>query len=215
MDEAPWRDPRQLVARIAGWMQQTAAGWPGDDSCDLERYVAQDHTTFVLYDATKVVFDAPVRTTIGPSPGSIVITAERRRLGDLALGRRHRKDHRLAWAADIGVVTRPVRTWSDVVALLGPYAAEVARLIAFGVVTLLLLRYTHGGVPGALALRVRQTSTGIALVACESADTSAATRGLRAGPAAPRLAEVSIAVVGCGAIGSFAADLLFRSGCGG
>jgi molybdopterin/thiamine biosynthesis adenylyltransferase len=50
------------------------------------------------------------------------------------------------------------------------------------------------------------------LAACESADTSAATRGMRAGPAAPALAEVKIAVVGCGAIGSFAADLLFRAG---
>lgn len=212
VDEAPWSDPRQLVARIADWMQQTTAGWPGDDSCDLERYLEQDHTAFVLYDATTLVFDAPVRTTTGPTPGSITVTAERRRLGDLDRGRRHRKDHRLAWVADIGAVTRPVRTWGDVAAILGLRAAEVARLIGFGVITLLLLRYTHGGAPGALALRVRQTSTGIALVACESADASAATRGLRAGPAAPRLADVRIAVVGCGAIGSFAADLLFRSG---
>lgn len=212
VDEAPWREPRQLVARVADWMQETAVGWPGDDSCDLERYLSQDLTTFVLYDASTLVFGAPVRTTTGPTPGSITVSTERRRLGDLGTDRRHRKDNRLAWVADMGAVTRPVRTWSDVAAALGPRAAEVARLIGFGVVTLLLLRYTHGGAPGALALRVRQTSTGITLVACESADTSAATRSLRAGPAAPRLADARIAVVGCGAIGSFATDLLFRSG---
>jgi molybdopterin/thiamine biosynthesis adenylyltransferase len=212
VDEAPWRDPHRLVDRIAAWMQKTVAGWPGDDSCDLERYLEQDLKTFVLYDAAALVFDAPVRTTAGPTPDSITVTTERRRLGDFGAGRRHRKDMRLAWVADIGAVTRPVRTWSNVADALGPRAEEVARLIGFGVVTLLLLRYTHGGAPGALALRVRQTPTGIALMACESADTSAATRGLRAGPAAPRLADVRIAVVGCGAVGSFAADLLFRSG---
>lgn len=212
VDEAPWRDPRQLVDRVADWMQQTDAGWPGDDSCDLERYHEQDHTAFVLYDAATLVFDTPVRTTTGPTPGSIFITADRRRIRDLGTGRRHRKDRSLAWVADIGAVTRPVRSWSDVAAALGSPAAEVARLIGFGVVTLLLLRYTHGGAPGALALRVRQTTRGIALVAYESADTSPGTRGLRAGPAAPWLADVRIAVVGCGAIGSFAADLLFRSG---
>jgi hypothetical protein len=39
-----------------------------------------------------------------------------------------------------------------------------------------------------------------------------ATRSLRAGPVAVELAEVKVAIVGCGAIGSFAADLLFRAG---
>lgn len=212
VDEAPWRDPRQLIDRIADWMQQTAANWPGDDSCDLERYLEQDLTAFVLYDATTLVFDVPVRTIAGHTPGSMTVTAERRRTGDLGRGRRHRKDHRLAWVADIGSVTRPIRTWSDVAAALGPTSTEVARLVAFGVVTLLLLRYTHGGASGALALRVQQTPTGITLVACESADTSAATRRLRAGPQASLLTDARIAVVGCGAIGSFAADLLFRSG---
>lgn len=212
VDDAPWRDPQQLLARIGDWMEETAAGWPGDDSCDLERYLDQDHTAFVLYDATELVFDTPVRTIAGPTPGSMTISAERRRLRNLGTGRRHRKDNRLAWVADIGAVTSPVRTWEDVAAALGRRAAEIARLVGFGVVTLLLLRYNHGGAPGALALRVRQTSAGIELVACESADTSAATRGLRAGPGASRLADVRIAVVGCGAIGSFAADLLFRCG---
>lgn len=181
VDEAPWRDPHVLVARIAEWMEKTAAGWPDDDSCDLERYLRQDLTTFVLYDADALEFNAPVRTTGGPSPGTVTVTDERRRLRDLGNGRRRRKDNRLAWVADIGEVTRPLRDWGDVVAALGRRAAEVDRLISFGAVTLLLLRYTHGGAPGALALRVRRTSTGIELVACESADASAATRGLRAG----------------------------------
>lgn len=212
VDQAPWRDPRVLVARIADWLERTAAGWPGDDSCDLERYLEQDQGAFVLYDASTLVFDAPVRTTSGLAPGTVTVTAERRRLRDLGSGRQRRKDGRLAWVADIGPVSRPLRAWSDVAVALGARAAEVDRLISFGAVSWLVLRYTHGGATGCLALRVRRRLTGIELIACESADTSAATRALRAGPAAPQLAEVRIAVVGCGGIGSFAADLLFRSG---
>jgi len=212
VDEAPWRNPHELLARIADWMEQTAAGWPDDDSCDLERYLEQDPTALVLYDASALVFDTPVRTTIGPTSGTVTVTAERRRIRDVDGRRRSRKNNRLAWVADIGVVTRPLRSWNDVAAALDHRATEVDRLISFGVVSLLLLRYTHGGAPGALALRVRRAAADIDVVACESADTSAATRVMRAGPAAPQLADVPIAVVGCGAIGSFAADLLFRSG---
>ena len=215
VDEAPWRDPVQLLDRIRGWLRSTHAGWPDDDSCDLERYIEQDHTTFLLYDATSLVLDAPVRTTrIGQPPGVVVVTAEKRRPRDLDTNRRQRrKDHRLAWVADIGAVTRPVRTWSDVANALDPgHADQVTRLIGCGVVTLVPLRYTHGGAPGALALDVRQTASGIAVTACESADSSAVTRGLRAGAAAPRLSDVRVAIVGCGAVGSFTADLLFRSG---
>lgn len=212
IDEAPWRDPRELLARITDWLERTATGWPGDDSCDLERYLKQDHKTFVLYDASALELDGPVRTTPGPASGVIMITGERRRVRDLCGGRRRRKDNRLAWVTDIGAVTRPVRTWSDVATALGPRAAEVSRLVGFGAVSLLLLRYTHGGAPGALALRVRPGANGPELFACESADTSPATRRLRAGQAAPQLADARIAVVGCGAIGSFTSDLLFRAG---
>lgn len=212
VDEAPWRDPGDLLARVADWMENTSAGWPGDDSCDLERYLEQDLTTLVLYDADNLVLDVPVRTMMGTTRGTVTITGEPRRIRDVCNGRRHRKDNRLAWVADIGPISRPLTGWGDVVAALGLRAVDVDRLIRFGLVTFLLLRYTHGGASGALALRVRPTSTGIRLLACESADTSAGTRGLRAGSAASRLADVHVAVVGCGAIGSFAAELLFRSG---
>lgn len=212
VDEAPWTEPNKLLARVADWLQQTAAGWVDDDSCDLERYLKRDFKTFVLYDTTALVTDAPTRTTVGSTPGVVTITAERRKLRDLRRGRTYRKDKRLAWVADIGPVTRPLRTWSEVEAVLGAHAAEVTRLIRLGVVSFLLLRYTHSGASGALALSVRLTPGGITVAACESADSSAATRSLRAGPEAPQLADVRVAVVGCGAIGSFAADLMFRSG---
>ena len=125
---------------------------------------------------------------------------------------RQRKDKRLAWVADIGAVERPLRTWDDVATALGARSDEIVRLISFGVIDLLLLRYSRGRTNSVLALKVHWSAAGIRVTACESADMSAATRSLRAGPAAPKLAEVKVAVVGCGAIGSFAADLLFRAG---
>lgn len=212
VDEAPWRDPRVLVSRIAHWMKQTVAAWPDDDSCDLERYLKQDPKAFVMYDAAALVLDAPVRTTVGPTSDTLIVTAERRRIRDALGGRRQRNDNRLAWVANIGPVTRPLRGWRDVALAIGARATEVDRLISLGAVRLLLLLYSHGGAPGALALRVWRTPTDIEVLACESADSSPATRGLRSGAAAKHLADVRIAVVGCGAIGSFTADLLFRSG---
>jgi hypothetical protein len=51
VDDAPWRDPQVLLDRVRGWLDQTAAGWPGDDVCDLERYLKPDTTALVLYNA--------------------------------------------------------------------------------------------------------------------------------------------------------------------
>ncbi|MFD4197644.1 ThiF family adenylyltransferase [Amycolatopsis thermoflava] len=213
VDEAPWLDARKLLDRITGWLQETAASWPGDDSCDLERYLSQERAgpQMVLYDATRLVTDEAVRTEGGPEV--ILVTDRVRRTGTIINGRRrNRRDRRLAWVADIGPVDRPIRTWDDVAPALGTHAAEVSRLIKMGVLDVVLLRYSRAGVDGALAVRTRPENSGIRITACESADTSTRTLTMRAGPARTALADVPIAIVGCGAIGSFAAELLFRAG---
>ena len=219
VDQAPWRNPPELLRHIAGWLENTASGWAGDDVCDLERYLTQNPDTLILYDAVGLRPGRAVRTAPGPTPTTTVVTTDQRRVNDILgdpRGRRHRKpghkDKRLAWIADIGAVGRPLRSWTDVAAALDDPAAEVGRMISLGIVDLLLLRYSRGGTDSVLALKVRRTAEGIQVTACESADTSPATRSIRAGPAAPHLAEAKVAVVGCGAVGSFAADLLFRSG---
>ncbi|RKT53562.1 ThiF family adenylyltransferase [Saccharothrix australiensis] len=211
VDQAPWLVPDVLLDRIGGWLCKTAAGWPGDDDCDLERYLKQEHADrrLVLYDASALTIDRAVRTGPGPNPHTISITNERRRVGDLDA---RRKDRNLAWVADIGCITRPLRSWDDVAVALGPRAVEVRRLIAVGVVTHILFLYVRGTRQGVLVVRVRKSSDAIQVTACESADVSAATRMMRAGSAAPELSTTRIAIVGCGAIGSFAADALFRAG---
>lgn len=119
------------------------------------------------------------------------MTSEQRRVSNLHdIGTRRRKDKRLAWVADIGAVERPLRTWVDVATALGARNDEVARLIGFGVVDLLLLRYSRGRTNSVLALKVRSIPVaGIKVTACESADMSAPTRSVHAGQTVTFLAS--------------------------
>ncbi|MFB8125943.1 ThiF family adenylyltransferase [Streptomyces bacillaris] len=215
VDEAPWIDPDRLLERIADWLEQTAAGWPDDDVCDLERYLEPDFDTFVLYDAESLtgLVGSAVCTWGERTRGTVVVanTAHRIKARPGRPGR-NRKDRRLAWVDDLGEVRTPVRRWRDIEESLSVRAATIARHIALGAVNLLLLRYQRGMQHSVLALHVRQTADGIEVRACESADKGVRTRQLRAGAAVSELAEAKIAIVGCGAVGSFTAAQLFRSG---
>jgi hypothetical protein len=51
VDAAPWREPGRFLEQVGGWLALTAAGWPGDADCDLERYLPRDER-MVLYDRT-------------------------------------------------------------------------------------------------------------------------------------------------------------------
>lgn len=216
VDQAPWNDPVRLLARISGWLEKTAAGWPDDDVCDLERYLPLDER-LVVYDndALAGVVRGLVRTRAGAGNKLVTVTSETRATPQPGGRRRRgRKNARLAWVGDLGEVTRPVRGWSDLAAALGRDAGQVQRLVALGAVEFLLLRYSRGGRPSTLALSVRVPDAGAVpeVRACESADVSVRARTLRAGAAARELVECKVAVVGLGAVGSFLADALFRSG---
>jgi len=215
VENAPWRDPQVLLERVREWLEQTAAGWPGDNACDLERYLKPDTTSLVLYN-DDVLADVVgvVKTAKGSNPSTIEVT-DRRRPGVItprSRGRLHPKDRGLAWVDDLGEIDAPLAEWSDITTKLGSSAQEITRLVSIGAVGLLLLRYTRSGHPGALAVTTKPGVPVPTLAACESADTSVTTRSVRAGELATDLADVRIAVVGVGAVGSFAADLLFRSG---
>jgi molybdopterin/thiamine biosynthesis adenylyltransferase len=216
VDQAPWLDPLALLARISAWLTETAAGWPNDSACDLERYLPPD-SRLVLYDeqALAGIIDSCTRTRRDPS-GTITVTAEVRRTSRSGRNRREapRKDRRLAWVGDLGEIERPIRDWPDLVRALGDCAAEITRLVQLGRVEFLLLGYRRGQRAARLALAARPVigNPSVRITVCESADTSLATRLLRAGPARPGLTDCSVAIVGLGAIGSHVADLLFRSG---
>ncbi|MEU6815545.1 ThiF family adenylyltransferase [Streptomyces sp. NPDC046860] len=214
-DRAPWTEADELLSRIAGWLELTAAGWPGDSVCDLERYLEPDPTTFVLYNAEQLagLEGHAVHIRAGSTTGTKEIGETPHRLKRRS-GRPgfRRADRQLAWVENLGQIHRPVRRWCDIHEVLGERATPVERLVAAGVVNLVLLRYQRGNQQSVLALTVKYTTAGIEVQACESADTSSYTRQMRAGATAALLADVPIAIVGCGAIGSLTADLLYRAG---
>jgi ThiF family len=219
VDAAPWRDPEQLLQRVCGWLVQTADGWPGDDDCDLERYLSRDDR-MILYDLEVLTGTTGcVRTSIDRQAGMITITGEKRRMPQSPQKAKRglsRKDQRLAWVGDIGEPARPIWDWEGLVTALGDDGATVDRLVELGAVEFLLLHYQRYGQAGALGLAVQRgrPATAPTVRACESADTSSSARTLRAGLNAGALADRPVAIVGLGAVGSFLADLLYRSGVG-
>lgn len=215
VERAPWLDLDALLARIADWLTQTAAGWPDDDVCDLERYLPSSRT-MVLYDSDtlKDLHGECVWVADKTKPVATVTTD--RRLLRRQHGRRvpaHR-DRKLCWIGDLGDVHRPVRNWPDLQTALGDDGPEIDRLIRCGIVRFLLLQYRRGGNSAVLALMIQPVpgTTGLNITAAEAADISRTTRALRRGRVHPGLDQRSVVIVGVGAIGSHLADLLFRSG---
>jgi ThiF family len=220
--DGPWTDPDLLLRRIAGWLENTAAGWPGDEDCDLERYLpASSQPGIVLYDHDAIrPLQGYLRTRATQDPGVVTVLAStwsppaqpaRKRA---AKGRNPAPSapRHLAYAADLGPRQSPVRDWDDVAVALGDRASELRRFInQGGSVELLLLWYRRGQQEAALAVAVQPGRPPV-LKAREAADTSLAARTLRAGTSATDLASRRVAVVGCGAVGSYIADLLYREG---
>ncbi|NUR97550.1 MAG: hypothetical protein HOV67_20125 [Kribbellaceae bacterium] len=214
--DAPWTDPERLLDRVAGWLTQTALGWPGDDDTDLERYIEGDaDARLVLYDDAELedlsgclateIDERETTITVLPKPRTVPPSPRPKK------GMPRRAEH-LAWLADLGEVERPLTGWDDIDGALGEHAKTVRRLVVQGALDLLLLRYRRAGRPGVLALSTFKDDGKPVVRRCEAADTSEASRRLRSAASSPRLADRTVAIVGCGAVGSFTADLLFRDG---
>jgi len=212
VDRAPWRTPAALLARVAGWLDETAAGWPGDEACDLERYLPRASDALVLYRSDQLAGVDRAARQVEPGPnGTVAVTDRLARTTPKNRTRPRRKDAASAWVEDVGQLTRPLTCWEDVQAVLGDPEA-VRRAVADRSVGYLLLRYGRGNSTSVLVTRVKYDGAEIAVEACESADEAPEALELRAGPAAVSLRDTSVAVIGCGAVGSFVADLLYRSG---
>ncbi|MFC0623252.1 ThiF family adenylyltransferase [Kribbella deserti] len=214
--DAPWTDPKRILERVAGWLTQTARGWPDDDDIDLERYVegAVD-PRMVLYDEMELEgLSGCVETKIDAHEMTITVLPTAR---GVPPSQRHKKGtqrtrRHLAWLADLGHVARPLTGWADTEAALGDDAVTVRRLVVQGALDLLLLRYRRGGRTGMLVLATTKLNGRPAVRRCEAADTSEVSRRLRSGPPSAELVDRKVAIVGCGAVGSFMADMLFRDG---
>jgi len=189
LDVAPWRDIDAVITRARTWLEDTAEGWPSDDTCDLERYLPSAGR-MVLYDGEtlKDLRGTCVRVT-GKATPIVTITTEQ------GLQRRHRgrrlparKDRKLCWIGDLGQVDRPIRNWADLRDALGEHGRDVESKIRLGIVQFLLLEYRRGGNSAVLALVVRPVpgATGLNVAAAEAADISRTSRMLRGRPSQHR-----------------------------
>lgn len=209
---APWLTAVALIARVRGWLEQTDSGWLEDEACDLERYLPRCHE-LVLFDSddTSQRDRVPMRVQTTGAPATVRMTSDVARVAQALPknpSKMHRKDVGACWIEDVGELDRPIQSWQG---MLGA-VADSNRLVALAglrAVRYIHLRYTRNGKPGVLVVRLGAQAV---LEACESADESPSGRSLRAGPQAQGMAHASVGIVGCGAIGSFAADLLYRSG---
>jgi hypothetical protein len=208
--ERPWLDADSLLARITGWFDEAEAGWPNDTpDLDLDRYFDQaSPRLLVLYDDLEPLLDRSIRTRRGRNNTVEVVGAGR------ASAKAKRRELRFGYCADIGTPAKPPKRWSDLEPLIQD-GGTVAKSIRDGRYRLLLLRYRRTGREGVVALAASADKDDeIILRAHLSAGTSSAVRRLRAGPNAGVLAAKNVAVVGCGAVGSFVAEGLARAGLG-
>jgi molybdopterin/thiamine biosynthesis adenylyltransferase len=212
--DAPWRDVDCFIKKVSGWFEKSATGWPGDEDADLERYLPTDDD-IVLYDTEKVESNKFYRLEkegrgILRLKDELPWSPKPNRMKNKGVRRRERG---LLWSADVGAISHPIRNWEDLVDLVGHDLERLKSLIEIGSVEYVLVRYKRGERDAVLAVKVVGTIDGLpAFHALENADTSSQTRTLRAGDNATRYQKKKVAVVGCGAIGSHVADLLFRSG---
>ena len=209
-DESSWGSADNLLKRISRWLEETDANWSDDDDCDLERYLPNSDI-FVVYDGSKLEeFHSSV--AIKESQGVVRLLPSRRALPYLDSRVRAHHRPRAAWIADLGVVAKPITGWDDLKLALGAQAQLIERHVLNGLLELFLLRYQRGSGIGVLVVQAKSSRSGIAISACESADESLDTRKLRGRIDAESLSGETVAVVGCGAIGSAVAEILFRSG---
>lgn len=210
----PWTSPQALLERVREWFREDVNGWPDDPpNLDLERYwepLGQD--VLFLHDGLSgshgYCFDVHPEWT---SKTAKVYRVGRRWQPTM----RPQRGHEKVLAIDIGELTTPPREFDhllDRVQVLhgSAKANEVDRLVRSSVAWL-LVRYERSSNPSLLALRVVDRDP-VRLRYVAAAEDNERVRSLRRGPRSQSFANVRVAIVGAGAIGSFLADQLARSG---
>ncbi|MFD9844021.1 ThiF family adenylyltransferase [Streptomyces parvus] len=203
-----WMEAPAFLEHVTAWFEHADTGWTDDrPDLDLDRYFRQSaDRRLYLYDDLGQYLNRSVRFSPASNNTMRIRHGIRPRK---AL--KHSKD-RFGFVADLGEVDVPPRTWADICARLGS-SADLERRIQQQSVAVVVLVYRRGTHEGALVLDVTPTKEGGTAVTRlrSGADTEAA-RSARAGVLATELCESKVAVVGVGALGSFIADMLVRSG---
>lgn len=203
-----WTEAPAFLEHITAWFEQADSGWPDDrPDLDLDRYFEPStDTRLYLYGDLGAHCNGSIRfrpaghSTMRMSSGTKPTKSSRR------------SKVRFGYVADLGDVDVPPRTWEDISAGITA-SANLDRRIRNRAIQVVVLVYRRGIHDGAVVIEVSPTASGDIRVRrlSSAADTDAA-RNARAGVLAPQLRECRVAVVGLGALGSFTADMLVRSG---
>ncbi|MEU3829792.1 ThiF family adenylyltransferase [Streptomyces sp. NPDC029080] len=203
-----WTEAPAFLEHITAWFERADTGWTDDrPDLDLDRYFqpSADRRLY-LYDDLAPYLNRFVR--FSPSGNKTM---------RIKHGTRPRKafeggKDRFGYVADLGKVDVPLRTWADISARVDSNA-DLDRRIRQQSVAIVVLIYQRGTHDGAIVLDVAPAKDGGTVVTRlrSAADTELA-RSARAGVLAPELRGSRVAVVGVGALGSFIADMLVRSG---
>jgi molybdopterin/thiamine biosynthesis adenylyltransferase len=203
-----WTDAPAFLEHVSAWFHQSATGWPDDrPDLDLDRYFepSEDERLYLHDDLSRyrnrfVRFRPAGNNTMRVGGGTKPAKSSKRS-----------KD-RYGYVADLGNVDVPPRSWDDVSARINP-SVNLDRRIRSHSIEVVVLIYRRGAHGGAITLEVWPTVDGGTAVRRlrSGADTDAA-RMARAGLLAPEVRGCRVAVVGVGALGSFVADMLVRSG---
>jgi hypothetical protein len=209
-DEAahlPWSNADALLARVEEWHRRDALGWPDDPpDLDLERYWPASAVVITHGDLGQHL-DRDCMLVKGPND-----------VYELVHGKAPRKQRRRrSWGAvvlDAGELVEPLHELEELLDILDDARARALRAdLESGACRVVMVRYSRQGHVGSLGLYVRSRDP-LELVATTTAHADEATLRLRAGFDADVLADNGVAIVGVGAVGSFLADLLVRSGIG-
>jgi hypothetical protein len=215
-----WAEAPNMLRQAEAWFAEADAGWPNDrPDLDMDRYFEPgDDTRIYIYGEFDGLRNSTVRVEDGEHDTVHLLvgaTTERAKPTGKAKGKTISKPKaRYAYVADVGTVTTPPRTWADVAAL-AKLNDETLQRIEGGAVAIIGLIYDRGGHEGLVLLSVRPDRNGSikATRLLSAADTTAAKRA-RSGLHAIDIADKSVAIVGVGALGSFIADAVARSGVG-
>lgn len=208
----PWLDVDEFLALVARWFTESESGWRGDfPFLDLELYIerAEDEKRLVihpdLHRLTWVRFTELDRCIVLEGRGSRPRRPAKPKFNRKLFG----------YVVSIGEPQSPVTDWEELSSLLGERLDATKRAIQDFRVDILLVRYTRAGNEGVLALKVDCDENGvISIRSLRAASLAAKDLSLRAGRAAADLRGKKVAVVGVGAVGSYVADSLARSGVG-
>lgn len=205
-----WLDVDDFLATVARWIKNSRAGWVDDfPDLDLERYFDLADEKLVVYGDLDQIAGNYVQLRCAKMITRLTGS------GSIPRKKRLKKDREFGYLLDIGEPTEPPSGWDDLKALIPESEARTVEVaVSNSQIQYLIVRYSRNGIDAAMVLRIWKNKSSIELAFVRSASEAPATLTLRAGPRPENLANVRVAVVGVGAVGSFVCDLLARSGVG-